>query len=70
MQSKEIVNNPAKSDNNSTESLDADQLVHNGVPLTRDIPRPEQIEVHQDIEQGLQQQQRVQYIGAHEIGNE
>ena len=67
---KKIVNYPAKSNNDSTESLDADQLVHNGVPLTRDVPRPEKIEVHQDIEQGLQQQKRVQYIFAHKKGNE
>ena len=54
----------------TTESLDADQLVHNGVPLTHAIPCVEKIEVHQDIEQGLQQQQRIQYIVAQKIGNE
>ena len=57
-----VVNESAKSEEYSAKSLDADQLVDNCVPAACVEPRPEEIEVHQDVDNGLWQQQEVHGI--------
>ena len=57
-----VVNEPAKSKEDAAKSLDADQLVDNGVPLACVEPRPQEIEVHQDVDNGLWQQHTVHCI--------
>ena len=60
------INSPTESKDDPTQSLDADQLVDNGVPLPSDVPDPKQVELHRDIEHGLQQQHGVHHIVADE----
>ena len=62
-----VVNNPAKSQEDSTESLNADQLVDNGVTLSLAEPHPEEVEIHRNIDKGLQQQDRKHGILAYQI---
>ena len=60
-----VVNNPAKSQEDSTESLNADQLVDNGVTLS--LAEPEEVEIHRNIDTGLEQQDRKHGILAYQI---
>ena len=48
-----VVNDPAKSQEDSTESLNADQFVDNGVTLSHTKPHPEEVGIHQNIDKGI-----------------
>ena len=50
------------SEENPTESLDADQFVDNGVPLAVREPLPQQVHVHWDIQDCLHQEYGEHYI--------
>ena len=64
---KIVVNNPAKGQEDSTESLDADQFVDNSVTLSLAEPRPEEVGIHWNIDRGLQQQDWIHGILAYQI---
>ena len=61
------VNKPSKSQNYSTECLDGDQLVHNGVPLPCGEPDPEEVQVHRYVQQCLKEKDGVHYLLAYHI---